>query len=102
MEADSKRWKVGYEIEKKVFPTSFPPASRSLCYQTLYGQYEHKFQGFDMKVKQRVPDGSWSVVPSPEIEVETKLVDKPDMSDSLELKYDCQKRLGMSTDFSVL
>jgi len=74
----AKKWKVGYDFRKK----------------TVYGEYEHKFDAFEVKVKQRVPDLNWSVVPSPEFQLETKLMERPDFSDNLELKYDMSKRLA--------
>eukprot|EP00210_Caulerpa_lentillifera_P000673 g650.t1 len=48
-----KHWKLGYDFVKK----------------TIYGQYEHKFDSFDVRVKQSIPDLNWSVVPSPEVQV---------------------------------
>lgn len=65
----------------------------------MYGQYEHKFDAFDVKVKQKVPDFDWSVIPSPELELETKLVERQNVSDSLELKYDMSRRLGRPLHF---
>lgn len=45
------------------------PIELTTFLQTIYGQFEQKYEGFDIKVKQSVPDLNWSVVPSPEIQV---------------------------------
>lgn len=62
-----------------------------------YAAYEHQFEGFEIKVKQKLPDMNWSMIPSPELQLETKLIEKQNVSDKLELKYDCQSRVGEQT-----
>eukprot|EP00879_Flechtneria_rotunda_P010243 GHRR01010709.1.p1 GENE.GHRR01010709.1~~GHRR01010709.1.p1 ORF type:complete len:124 (+),score=33.53 GHRR01010709.1:83-454(+) len=57
-------------------------------------QYTRKNGAGTFKFKQVVPGMHWEVVPSPVVELSTKLLDKQQFKDSLKLVYDFQNRFG--------
>lgn len=77
-ELEGKNWKVSYNVPKK----------------DLALKYVSKRDGYDFKVTQVVPGMEWSVVPSPLLEVETKLVNRDGVTDEAEFSYDMRTRIG--------
>lgn len=73
-ELAGKGWSLAYDVPK----------------ENLIGSVTGKFEAADVKLTQTVPKMDWSVVPSPEVEVSTKLIRQADLSDKLKLKYDCR------------
>lgn len=67
-----KAWSLAFDVPK----------------QTLIGSVKGKFEGGEVKLTQVVPKMDWSAVPSPEVEVTTKIIQQPDVKDKLKLKYD--------------
>ncbi|KAF8056346.1 psmg3 [Scenedesmus sp. PABB004] len=61
-------------------------------------QYSRKSSAGTFKFRQVVPGMHWEVVPSPVVELSTKLLDGPKLKDSLKLVYDFQNRFAFYTD----
>jgi hypothetical protein len=71
-----------------------PTHNQQRTQQDLAFQYTHKGQGSTLKVRQVVPGLKWEVVPTPVVELSTKLLDGARWRDSLRLTYDFMNRNG--------
>lgn len=80
--AKGKAWSVAYDIPKK----------------NLTAMVAGRIEGADIKLTQSVPNLEWNVVPSPELEISTKLVKQKDWNDRLKLNYDFRTRKGSITE----
>jgi len=61
-------------------------------------QFTRKYSAGTFKVKQLVPEMRWEVLPTPVVELSTKLFDKKDWKDSLKFTYDFQNRTAFYTE----
>eukprot|EP00878_Enallax_costatus_P009540 GHUV01009970.1.p1 GENE.GHUV01009970.1~~GHUV01009970.1.p1 ORF type:complete len:211 (+),score=43.88 GHUV01009970.1:118-750(+) len=61
-------------------------------------QYTRKNGAGTFKFKQVVPGMKWELVPSPVVELSTKLLDSNKLKDSLKLVYDFQNRFAYYTE----
>ncbi|CAD7698810.1 unnamed protein product [Ostreobium quekettii] len=77
-EVAGRGWSVAYDI----------PKNSATAIMT------GRIEGADIKLTQFVPDMDWNVVPSPELELSTKLIKQDDWNDRLRLKYDFRSRKG--------
>ncbi|KIZ07506.1 hypothetical protein MNEG_0440 [Monoraphidium neglectum] len=76
LDLDKGPWKLGYDVKRK----------------DVALQYTRKNQGSTVKFRQVVPGLKWEVVPTPVIELSTKLLDSAKWKDSLKLTYDFMNR----------
>eukprot|EP00803_Ostreobium_quekettii_P003554 evm.model.scf_1101.9 EVM.evm.TU.scf_1101.9 scf_1101:41877-44327(-) len=81
-EVAGRGWSMAYDIPK----------------ESLTAVTTGKLQGADIKLTQVVPKLDWNVVPSPELELSTKLITQEDWNDRLKLKYDFRSRKGSLTE----
>ncbi|KAI8471573.1 MAG: hypothetical protein J3K34DRAFT_416574 [Monoraphidium minutum] len=76
VDLDKGPWKLGYDVKRK--DAAF--------------QYTRKNDGSTVKFRQVVPGLKWEVVPTPVVELSTKLLDSSQWKDSLKLTYDFMNR----------
>ncbi|GBF98184.1 hypothetical protein Rsub_10684 [Raphidocelis subcapitata] len=76
LDLDHGPYKLGYDVKRK----------------DLAFQWTHKGEGSTLKVRQVVPGLKWEVVPTPVVELSTKLLDSDKWKDSLKLTFDFMNR----------
>lgn len=76
LDLDKGPWKLGYDVKR----------------QDVAFQYTRKNEGSTIKFRQVVPGLKWEVVPTPVVELSTKLLDSSKWKDSLKLTYDFMNR----------
>lgn len=82
LDLDNGPFKLGYDVKRK----------------DVAIQYTRKGNGSTIKVRQVVPELKWEVVPTPVVELSTKLLDSSQWKDSLRLTYDFMNRNAHYTE----
>lgn len=81
---------VGVDLDQGPFKLGYDVKRRDLALQ-----YMRKGEGGStVKVRQVIPGMKWEVVPTPVVELSTKLLDSDKWRDSLKLTYDFMNRNG--------
>jgi len=75
-EVAGRGWSMAYDVPK----------------ESLTAVMTGRIEGADIKLTQLVPKMDWNVVPSPELEVSTKLIKQENWNDRLRLKHNFQSR----------
>lgn len=81
---------VGLDLDRGALKVGYDVKRRDLALQ-----FTHKGDGGStIKVRQVVPGMKWEVVPTPVVELSTRLLDQGKWRDSLKLTYDFMNRNG--------
>lgn len=81
------------DVEKDKYKLAYDYKSQDLAFQ-----FTHKSDVGTVKVRQHVPGMKWEVVPSPQVEFNTKLLDSGKFKDNFKVSYDFNKREAWYND----